>query len=126
MKKLFLVTTVILVCSMAFAGSTSPALSSRAGLGLLAYGKAIYGGNSQIIGYQGINWGIGYTAQYYFDKNGMQPNKFNPFWQWGTVLLILPYIGIGGDYVIANKTSDIILTIGTIYIYPYLGLSFDF
>ncbi len=109
------------------AGSASSLPSNRAGLSLLAYGRAIYGDKGQITGYQGINWLLGYTAQYYFNKNGMQPNKFNTFWQWGTVALLIPYIGIGGDYVISNsQTSDIVLTIGTIYIYPYIGLSFDF
>ena len=111
----------------AAAGSASSVSPFRAGLSLLAYGRVIYGDSGQITGYQGINWLLGYTAQYYFNKNGMQSNRFNPFWQWGTIGLLIPYIGIGGDYVIpTSKTSDVVLTIGTIYVYPYIGLSFDF
>ncbi len=107
--------------------SASPLRSIREGLGLLVYGHAIYGDKGQITGYQGVNWLLGYTTQYYFNKSGMQPNQFNTFWQWGTIALLAPYIGVGGDYVIPNsQTSDLVLTIGTIYIYPYIGLSFDF
>lgn len=120
-------------------GKVNHILNHRAGLSLLLFGSAMYGDNGQITGYQGLNLLLSYTAQYYFNKVGIQLNQFNWFWQWGTVALILPcigvgrdyvipiYIGVGGDYVIpTSKTSDLVLTIGTIYFHPYAGISFDF
>ena len=49
-----------------------------------------------IISNLGINLGLGVSYRKYF--NPVRTNQFNVYWAAGTVALIIPYLGIGGDY----------------------------
>jgi len=41
--------------------------------------------------------------------------------------VLVPYVGVGGDWVIpTSETSDFVVTVGTMYIIPYLGFSMGF
>ncbi|MBG90180.1 MAG: hypothetical protein CL521_00005 [Actinobacteria bacterium] len=77
--------------------------------------------NNEIIGYRGINTAIGYTSISYLSP--LVVNEFNPFWSWGTGLLVLPYIGAGVDYVLDN---GVFVRGGIIYLSPYASVGFTF
>jgi|GEM_PF-1365022 len=102
--------------------------NDRIGFGSILYGQAIYGDNGQILGYKGFSPLIGYVVRYYFDDvNGMKRGQFNWFWEWGLVALIMPYLGVGGDFVIpTSETGDFVITLGMAYVVPYLGVSIGF
>jgi hypothetical protein len=69
----------------------------------------------------GINYGLGVSYKRYFNPLGT--NKFNPYWCAGTFAIILPYIGIGGDYVWDN---GFYFGGGLIYIIPEIHGGFLF
>ena len=71
----------------------------------------------RIVSVRGINLALGYSAKHYFDP--VEYEEFNPFWHWGTVALIIPYIGVGVDYVF---DSGFYIGGGTIYLAPYLSI----
>ena len=57
----------------------------------------------------------------------MKRGQFNWFWEWGVVGLIIPYLGAGGAWVIpTSETNDFVITVGVMYIVPYLGFSIGF
>jgi len=76
--------------------------------------------SNEFIGFRGINYGLGFQSKNYF-KPPMK-HAWNSFWQWGTVYLLIPYIGIGTEYM----TNNVYFEIGTLYIIPYIGLGFHF
>lgn len=102
--------------------------NERIGLGTMVYGRAVYGDKGQIVGYNGYNILFGTAVRNYFDSaNGMKRGGFNWFWEWGTMCVLVPYVGVGGDWVIpTSETSDFVVTVGTMYIIPYLGFSMGF
>ena len=69
----------------------------------------------------GINWGLGVSYRKYFEP--VQTNQFNPYWEAGTFFIILPYIGIGGDYVWSN---GFYLGGGIIWLFPEIHGGFMF
>ena len=103
-------------------------VNERIGLGTILYGQAVYGDNGQIVGYNGLSPLFGYIFRNYFDSvNGMKRGQFNWFLEWGVVGLIIPYLGAGGDWVIpTSETNDFVITVGVMYIVPYLGFSIGF
>jgi len=102
--------------------------AERIGIGIMIYGQAVYGDKGQIIGYKGYNILFGNAVKNYFDTvNGMKRGQINWFWEFGTVIMIIPYVGIGGDWVIPiSETGDFVITIQTMYFLPYLGFSIGF
>ena len=58
----------------------------------------------------------------YYKKNYYKPAKINswsPYWHWGTIGLIFPYIGIGTDYI---NDNGFYFGIGTIYWVPSISV----
>ncbi|MGB9693439.1 MAG: hypothetical protein ACPLYF_01195, partial [Fervidobacterium sp.] len=60
-------------------------------------------------------------------------NSWNNFWHWGTLLFIVPYIGIGTEYVNGDGTFAFSLStlfefsLSTLlYVFPYFELSVSF
>jgi len=49
-----------------------------------------------IVSNLGINLGLGVSYRKYFEP--VKTNQFNPYWAAGTFAVIIPYLGIGGDY----------------------------
>lgn len=80
------------------------------GLDFPSYGKAKINDQNQVVGYEGFNLGLGYSAKNYFDP--LKKEEFNPYWGWGTVILIIPYGEIGGDYVFKPNEDGDFWTIG--------------
>lgn len=70
--------------------------------------------NKTIWGFTGINTGFGISHRQYFEP--LKAGKWNTSWEIGTIALIVPYIGIGMDYVWDNGWY---LGIATFYILPY-------
>lgn len=77
--------------------------------------------NTETISNLGINWGLGVSFRKYF--NAVKTNQFNPYWEAGTVLVIIPYLGIGGDYV---WSSGFYLGGGLIWLLPEIHGGFMF
>ncbi|OGH56425.1 MAG: hypothetical protein A3G34_01605 [Candidatus Lindowbacteria bacterium RIFCSPLOWO2_12_FULL_62_27] len=79
-----------------------------------------YSRNNEMIGFRGINYGLGFQSKNYFKP--LRKHAWNSFWQWGTMLVILPYIGIGTEFT----TDNIYFEVATVYIFPYLALGVHF
>lgn len=97
------------------------------GFGFPTFGKLHYEAG-YLTRMSGFNLGLGYSARYYTAAKGFQPDRFNFYWGWGTVLLILPYVEFGWTYAfeIARGEQFLNLTIGFLYIIPHLELSICF
>ena len=127
MKKLVLVAVLVSLFIIGFAVSAFADEPQKMewkhtlGLDLPTFGWVKYNNQGQIIKVRGINLGLGYSAKNYFKP--VKLNAFNPYWQWGTVVLIIPYIGIGGDYV---WKSGFYAGVGTVYLVPYIYAGFYF
>ncbi|MCK4258850.1 MAG: hypothetical protein KAX49_07720 [Halanaerobiales bacterium] len=67
----------------------------------------------------GINWCIGYTKRNYFGK-GLPGNGGAGYFEYGTVTLLMPYVGVGYDYRI---DENLIIGIG---LPDLLHISFTF
>lgn len=121
MKKL-LIACVLLVAAGALFAADSGEFEMSIGLDFPTIGLGVETNNAgQIVAVRGINLALGYSAKHYFEP--VELDAFNPFWHWGTVLILLPYIGIGADYV---TESGFYFTIGTIYLAPYVGFGLYF
>jgi len=70
--------------------------------------------NKQVTSYTGVNWAMGFTHRMFFEP--LKVNEVNTNWEFGTIFLLLPYAGIGADYVWENGWY---VGIGTLYIFPY-------
>lgn len=80
-----------------------------------------YTRNNENAGYRGVLiGGLGYYSKNYFNPPKM--HSWNGFWHWGTVYLIIPWIGLGTEYT----TEKFYFEIGTIYFIPYPGFGFHF
>ena len=69
--------------------------------------------SGEIVSDLGINLGLGVSYRRYF--NPLQTNQLNPYWAAGTVALIIPYLGIGVDFV---WDSGFYFGGGLIWIFP--------
>jgi hypothetical protein len=78
-------------------------------------------GNSKTISNLGVNLGLGVSYKRYFEM--VKTNQFNTYWAAGTFFLIIPYLGIGGDYVWDN---GFYLGAGLIWICPEIHGGFMF
>jgi len=109
----FVVSSVValLFVSALFAAKPMSEWKNVAGLDLPTYGWIIRNADGQIVGAQGVNLGLGYSAKYYFSP--LKKGEFNVYWGWGTNLLIVPYAVVGGDYLVSDN----------IYVGGYAGLS---
>jgi hypothetical protein len=69
--------------------------------------------NKQITGFTGINGALGISHRAFFEP--VKTNQWNNHWDIGTIILLIPYVGIGTDYVWDNGWYA---GIGTFYIIP--------
>lgn len=76
--------------------------------------------NNEIVGYMGIAWTIGYYSKHYF--NPVATGAWNTFWHWGTAYLIIPWIGVGTEYM----TENVYFQVQTFFILPWVGVGFHF
>ncbi len=52
----------------------------------------------------GFSPGLGFGYKKFFGS-GAAPGRFNGYWDIGTDLLVLPFFGIGGDYIFKGETN---------------------
>lgn len=73
--------------------------------------KLQYNENNKITGFKGFNFRLGYSERRYFKP--LKVSSLNPYYEFGTVLLIAPYAKIGVDYTYANPfNSNNLISIG--------------
>jgi hypothetical protein len=122
MKKVILsILAVMLVAGPALCADPLAGKNMSVGLDAPLIGWTNHNDKGEIVSTAGINAGLGYSYRGYF--NPVKVNQFNGYWTGGTVVLILPYVGIGADYVWEN---GFYAGLGTIYIFPevHLGVMF--
>jgi len=54
----------------------------------------------EIVSFTGVNSTLGITHRQFFEP--VKPDAWNVHWDIGTILLIIPYAGIGADYIWSN------------------------
>ncbi|GAB6138152.1 hypothetical protein [Halanaerobaculum tunisiense] len=102
----------------------------KIGIGLPNVGWAQHNEKGQITGYKGFNLGLGYSQKNYFEA-GLKEGQFNSYWGWGTILVALPYIETGTDYVFAAQNDSFWTAGGAIGLYSLVpgarvSLSYNF
>lgn len=75
-----------------------PKLTMVIGLDFPTIGWVRYDQEGFIRGAWGFNFGLGVSSRNYTAKEGLQPEKLNFFWGWGTIAVIVPYIEFGITY----------------------------
>ena len=72
--------------------------------------------DGNIVGLNGLMiFPTGYYSKTYFKP--LKVNTWNPYWQWGTVL-VAPYYGLGTEYIGGN---GFFFGIGTVYFFPLIS-----
>lgn len=121
---------VLLVFSLAtfsvFAEGSRP--GHMLGFSAPTFGTVHYNDRGALKSITGFNIGLGYSARYFTSDDGLRPNRFNGYWGWGTVLLILPYFEFGVSYPfeIAGGSQYFVIDLGLLYIVPYIQFSIYF
>jgi hypothetical protein len=125
MKKLVVFSLVLILFSGSVFCATLTGKKNSIGLDSPVLGwlnpNLVNNETSPTISNLGINLGLGVSYRRYF--NPVQTNQFNTYWAAGTVALIIPYLGIGGDYVWDN---GFYLGGGLIWIVPEIHGGFLF
>jgi len=120
---------LVLAVGTAALGEKAPSgkPSTVIGFGFPTFGTLNYE-SGYIKSETGFNIGLGYSARYFTADGGLQPGRFNFYWGWGTIILLLPYVEFGWTYPfeLANGEQLLNLTIGFLYIIPHLELSICF
>ena len=124
--KVLLASMIILIGVAAF--SQSSTVSSNPSNFIFypgLYGKVIYNENGEITGFDGANL-ILVEANLHF-KEPLKPNQLNVYTFDGRVLFIIPFFGIGADYVLMPTDNILIWAGGTLtyYFLPSPHLSFS-
>ncbi|MFO7819742.1 MAG: hypothetical protein R6V17_05830 [Halanaerobacter sp.] len=65
----------------------------------------------EITGYEGFNLGLGYSKKNYYEA-GLEVNRWNNYWGWGTTLILIPYGEIGTEYVFEPNSKGDFWTAG--------------
>jgi len=117
MKKLILVVVsllLLLLHGVAFAGLEDKNVQTGLlFLDLPAISMAHRDNANLITGFTGVNVALGISHRQFF--NPVRADSWNVHWDIGTIILILPYVGIGTDYIWSNGWY---VGIGTFYIIP--------
>lgn len=93
------------------------------GIDLPQYGWAMKNDQGQITGYRGFNLLVGYSQKNYFEP-GLKTEQFNPYWGWGTVIVLFPYAEVGGDYIFEPNENGNAWALGGAVGFPY-GVRFN-
>ena len=117
MKKLILIAIILAIGSSACFGAPLTGKKNSVGLDFPFVGwfnpNLVDKQSGPIISNLGINLGLGVSYKRYFEP--ASTNRFNTYWAVGTVVVIIPYLGIGGDYIWDNGWY---LGCGLIWIIP--------
>jgi len=126
----FLATTIVFayIPASVFGAPATDQPNTILGFSLPTFGSVHYDDAGNLRSVTGFNLGLGYSARHFRAEDGLQPNRFNGYWGWGTILLLLPYFEFGVSYPfeIAGGTQYVVLDLGFVYIIPTVGLSIYF
>ncbi len=126
-RKILLIIFLVLFCGSllgifcSYLPQSSPSKKAKWALsfGFPVIEKIKFNQENQIIKKYGLNLAIGYSQFNYFKP--LKNNRLYFYWHFGTILLIIPYIGIGSEYYFNN----IFIGWGTFYFIPnlfYIGV----
>ena len=74
--------------------------------------------NNEVIGSEGFSpILLGYYQKNYYAP--LKTNSWNNYWHWGTFAFIIPYVGIGSDYI---NDNGFYLGIGSFYYVPTISI----
>ena len=130
MKKLLL---ILVVFGLAVAVFSEPLLvwpdkthgkPLVAGLYSPVYGEAKLDVFGNITGWTGPNLGLGWTWKTYFSPLELQ--KVNFYYEFGTNVVIFPYIGVGFDYALVLQNNQTLLVGAGASASPFTVLGFFF
>jgi hypothetical protein len=125
MKKVILFAMVLMIAGSACLGAPLVGKKNSVGLDSPFIGwinpNLVDKQSGQVVSNLGINLGLGVSYRRYFEP--VQANQFNAYWAAGTFAVIIPYLGIGGDYVWGN---GFYLGAGLIWIIPEIHGGFFF
>ncbi len=128
MKKLLL---IVVVLGLAVAMFSEPLIvwpdkshgkPLVAGLHAPVYGEAKLDVFGNITGWTGPNLGLGWTWKTYF--NPLELQKINFYYEIGTNIVILPYIGAGFDYALVLQNNQTLLVGAGVSASPLTVLGF--
>jgi opacity protein-like surface antigen len=100
MKKFLLVFLVLVLLSSASFAANLSDRSGVVGLDFPTIGGINRNNSGQITGTWGLNIALGLSVKNYFKP--VKTNDWNAFWGFGTIVVLIPYIGVGADYVWDN------------------------
>ena len=97
------------------ATTTQTNADNTIGVGLIAFGWVHYD-DGILRTITGVNWALGFSTRHFTAEDGLRPDRFNFYWGWGTMLLLLPYLEAGVTYLfpVANGIEYIAFDIGVI------------
>ena len=82
------------------------------------YTSPNYNGQNKIIGAAGISpLMLGYYRKNYFKP--LNTDNWNTFWHWGTIYFIIPYVGLGTEFV---SKDGFIFGLSTFYWLPTITI----
>lgn len=101
--------------SAALATSTQTNVDHVIGAGLIAFGWVQYD-DGILRSITGVNWTLGFSRRHFTAEDGLRPDRFNFYWGWGTMFLLLPYLEVGVTYLfpVANGIEYIGLNMGVL------------
>ena len=95
------------------------------GVSFPSFGSVRYNDEGEIHRTSGLNLTLGYSSRHYTGDGGVQPNQFNSYWGWGTLVLVIPYVEFGLSYPFALGDGDqfVVIDVGLLYFIPYISFS---
>lgn len=99
--------SVVVVAALAPLAWSQTQPSWLMGFDLPTIGWVRYDKDGAIRGTWGINLGLGVSSRTFTAKDGLQPERLNFFWGWGTVGLIIPYLELGVTYPLPIDTDKL-------------------
>ncbi len=93
-----------------------------AGLHFPVYGEAKLDVFGNITGWTGPNLGLGWTWKTYFSPLELQ--KINLYYEFGTNVVIFPYVGVGFDYALVLQNNQTLLVGAGVSASPLTVLGF--
>jgi len=83
--------------------------------------KIIKNDEGKIVSLLGVNAALGISYRVYYEP--VRVNRFNPYWTTGTIAVLIPFLGIGADYLWEN---GFYAGVGTILLMPEAHVGFMF
>ncbi|MCP5456100.1 MAG: hypothetical protein H7A30_07560 [Thermotogae bacterium] len=96
-------------------------MSLKVGFSLPTVGWVSQNSKGEVTGYTGFNLGLGFSARKYFEP--LRTNEWNGHWDFGTVYFLIPYLGVGAEYL---TDSGFYFGLGVIYLIPYIEFGVNF